>query len=428
MDALLDARRRRAAAAWDLTDELVLVGAGEPVPIPGGADQIYPFLSHSEYFWLTDRETPGGVVAFDPLNGWTDFVPPVTEAERVWEGRTDAPGTPIGELAGWLAARRGRTVVPLGTPLPGLAADPSRVAALREALTHARRPKDEAEVARLRRAAQATAAGFEAARRAIRPGATEREVAIEMEAEFSRGGGDRTGYDSIVATGPHAAVLHFPPGARAIAAGDAVLIDAGAEIRRYTSDVTRTYRAAGGGDETFFRELYAVVLGVEERAIARCVPGAEWREIHLAACEEIAAGLVELGLLRGSPADLVERETVALFFPHGIGHMVGLGVRDAGGYLPGRPRSARPVLRNLRTDLPLEPGYVMTIEPGIYVIPALVDHPERRARHRDAVNWSRVDALRDFGGIRIEDNVLVTDRGPEVLTAAVAKDAAAVLL
>jgi Xaa-Pro aminopeptidase len=419
MDAPLDARRRRAAAAWDLKDEVVLVGAGEPVPIPGGADQVYPFLSHAEYFWLADRETAGGVLAFDPQDGWTDFVPPVTEAERVWEGRTDAPGAPIGELAGWLAARRGRAVVPLGTPLAGLAGDHARVAALREALTHARRPKDEAEIARLRRAAQATAAGFEAARRAIRPGATEREIAIEMEAEFSRRGGDRTGYDSIVATGPHSAVLHFPPGARAVAAGDAVLIDAGAEIRRYTSDVTRTYRAAGG-DEGFFRELYAVVLGVEERAIARCVPGAEWRDIHLAACEEIAAGLVELGLLRGRPADLVERETVALFFPHGIGHMVGLGVRDAGGYLPGRPRSSRPVLRNLRTDLPLEPGYMMTIEPGIYVIPPLVDHPERRARHRDA--------LRDFGGIRIEDNVLVTEAGPEVLTAAVAKEAAEVLL
>jgi Xaa-Pro aminopeptidase len=110
-----------------------------------------------------------------------------------------------------------------------------------------------------------------------------------------------------------------------------------------------------------------------------------------------------------------------MFFPHGIGHMVGLGVRDAGGYLPGRKPSTRSGLANLRTDLPLEPRYAMTIEPGVYFIPALLDDPENRAKHGDAVAWDRVDALRGFGGIRIEDNVVVTDGAPEVVTAAVPK-------
>src|SRR5262247_1282397 len=135
LDTLVDARRERAAAAWALRDEVVLVGAGSAIGVPGGADLTFPYMAHTEYVWLTGHEVPGAVLAFDPRAGWTDFVPPVTQAERVWEGRQDAPGTPLPELAGWLAARRGRPVVSLGVPLPGLDGDAARAAALREQLT-----------------------------------------------------------------------------------------------------------------------------------------------------------------------------------------------------------------------------------------------------------------------------------------------------
>ena len=105
----------------------------------------------------------------------------------------------------------------------------------------------------------------------------------------------------------------------------------------------------------------------------------------MGACRGIAAGLIELGILRGTVDTLLERDAQALFFPHGIGHMVGLGVRDAGGYLPGRARSTRPGSMNLRNDLPLEVGYAMTIEPGVYFIPALLNDAELREKHRDTV-------------------------------------------
>jgi Xaa-Pro aminopeptidase len=242
---------------------------------------------------------------------------------------------------------------------------------------------------------------------------------VELEAEFFRRGGDRTAYGTIVGAGSNAAVLHFSPTDRVIEAGDVVLIDAGAEVGRYDSDITRTYRA--GKPDGFFRDLYQVVLGVEQRGVARCVAGAEWRDVHLAAAHEIAEGLIALGLLRGSASSIVDQDAHALFFPHGLGHLVGLGVRDASGYLPGRQRSTRPGLSMLRTDLPLQPGYVITVEPGIYFIRALLDDPERRAKYRDAVDWSRVDGLLDFGGIRIEDNAHVTQGEPEVLTQAVPK-------
>jgi Xaa-Pro aminopeptidase len=416
MDTLLEARRARAAAAWALRDEVVLVGAGPLVPIPGGADQTYPYVAHSEYLWLAGHEVPDAILAFDPREGWTDFVPPVTQAERVWEGRVEAAGTPLPELSGWLAARRGRLVVALGAPIPGLAGDGARAAVVREQLLHARRPKDASEIELLRRACAATAQGFRALVQALRPGVSERELQLELETGFRRGGADKPGYSTIVGVGAHAAVLHFTPGELRTQPGDVVLVDAGAEVARYTADVTRTYRLPGG-DDGFFRALHALVLGVERNAIGLCRPGAEWRDLHLKAAHEIAEGLVSLGLLVGSAESLVERDTHALFFPHGLGHMVGLGVRDASGFLPGRARSTRPGLSMLRTDLPLETGYVMTVEPGVYFIPALLQDPAQRERHRDAVRWDRVDGLLEFGGVRVEDDVLVTDGEPEVLTA-----------
>ena len=420
----LPARRARIASQLTLDNAILLIGAGEPIPVPGGADRTYPFIAHSEYFVLTNADTPGGVLAYDPADGpeagWVSFVPDITEAQRVWEGLEDVPGTPLSKLGAWLAARSARPVVHLGVPLPGAKSDSVAISSVREQFMHARRPKDAVEINRLRAAAAATAAGFKTAAESIRPGVSERAIQIEMEASFFRAGGTRTGYDTIVAIGPNSSVLHFMPTDRVAKDGDLVLIDAGAEVRRYTADVTRTYVA--GKPRGIANDLYAIVLEAEERAISRCVPGTEWRDIHLRCSVELTAGLVSLGLMRGEPEGLVESEAHLLFFPHGVGHMVGLGVRDAGGMFPGRKKSDSPSLKNLRTDLPLEPGYVMTVEPGLYFIPALLNDPARRARFKDVVAWEKVDPLIGTGGIRIEDNIHITAGAPENLTAAIPKD------
>lgn len=419
----LQRRRARVAGLLPLDDGLLLAGAGEPIPLPEGTDQTYPFRAHSEYFYLAGGEYAGGVVAFDPrdggTDGWVSFVPVVSEGERVWEGKTQPPGEPLDRLTDWLATRAGRPVAVLGAPVPGVIADAALTRRVREHFTHARRPKDPAEIALLRRTAAATAAGYAAIRRQLRPGVTERALQIELEAEFFRHGAARTGYGTIVGTGPNAAVLHFEPGARAARDGEFVLIDAGAEIDRYVIDVTRTYVV--GAPSAFQRDLYQVVLDAQVRAIDRCVAGAEWRDVHLATAVDLTAGLVAMGVMRGDPGSLVEQEAHTLFFPHGLGHMLGLGVRDAGGLLPGRTKDPRPGLRTLRIDLPLEPGYLVTVEPGLYFIPALLDDPARRARFRDCVNWELADTHRDTGGVRIEDNILVTSGAPENLTAAIPK-------
>jgi Xaa-Pro aminopeptidase len=409
--------RRRAAVAehWD---GIVLVGAGRPIGIPGRADLTYPFRAHSEYLYLTDRNRPGGVLAYDPGAGWADFVEPVTAEERLWSGADpgDVDGLPLARLGDWLASRAGAPLTWLGSPPPA-AANVGDPAPPRAALNAIRRVKDAVELERMRIATAASAAGYETLTALIEPGRSERGLQIELEHAFLLAGADAPAFDTIVASGPNAAVLHFAPTARTLRAGELLLVDAGAEHRAYASDVTRTYPATGTLDPVQ-AELHAVVHAAQQAAIARCTPGTEWTDVHEAAARSVAEGLTGFGLLRGrDPDGLIEQGAVTLFFPHGIGHMVGLGVRDAGERLPGR--TPRPGFPSLRVDLPLEAGHTVTVEPGVYFVPALLADPDTRRRLRDAVDWDRADALTGFGGIRLEENVLVTDGEPEVLTAAI---------
>jgi Xaa-Pro aminopeptidase len=284
---------------------------------------------------------------------------------------------------------------------------------------HARREKDDAELSLLRKASASTAAGFAKVAAVTRAGVSERQIQIELEAEYFRHGADQTGFGTIVGSGTNSAVLHYSPSERRVCDGDFVLVDSGAQIRRYTADVTRTFFV--GKNPGFKRDLYELVLCAQKAAINRCIPGAEWKEVHLACAVDLVAGLVSLGLMKGNPAGLVEREAHSLFFPHGLGHMVGLGVRDASGLLPGRLRDTRLSLRSLRMDLPLLENYVVTVEPGLYFIPALLNDPARRSHFGDCVNWSLVDRHIGCGGVRIEDDVRVRQGTPEVLTAAIPK-------
>src|SRR5690349_10059027 len=145
MSSFLEARRARVAASLPLGDAILLVGAGEPTPLPEDSDQTYPFRSHAEYFYLAGRECAGGVIAFDRRNGdcdgWISFVPPVTEAERIWEGRAQLAGTPIHELPAWLSSRRERTVAALGAPVRHVRSDTALTAHVRAEFTHIRRSK-----------------------------------------------------------------------------------------------------------------------------------------------------------------------------------------------------------------------------------------------------------------------------------------------
>lgn len=399
----------------------VLVVAGEPIGIPGGQDQTYPFYVHPHYYWLTGCSRPGGVLAFDPEEGWTDFRAPISQAERVWEGAEgEAGGQDVAGLKNWLEKRQGRPLAVVGANLPRIDGDENLSERVCRELQHLRRPKDEDEVALVARAVEASARGYALVSEWLKPGVSEREIAIRLESEFFLGGADRTGYGTIVGSGTNSAVLHWPASGRRMAAGELVLIDAGASIEGYTADITRVYPVSGEWNARQ-RDLHAILLQAQIHALEGCQVGVEWGDLHTRTAAELAEGLRGLGILRCSAEEAVESEAIALFFPHGLGHMLGLGVRDASGLAPARTQTRTFAGARLRMDLPLEANYLVTVEPGLYFIPALLNDSEKREKHAQRVDWDQLAPWMELGGMRIEDDVLVTPQGPRNLTAAIPK-------
>jgi Xaa-Pro aminopeptidase len=410
MEKTLEARRARAASAWGASDEIVLVHAGAQIGRPGGQDQCFPFRAHPHFRWLTGLSVRDAVLAFDPSEGWTEFFPTVTALDTVWEGLLPLNrGESLSALPSWLEARQGKHITHLG------AGHDATTSPLEQKLLEARRPKDEAELLLMRQAVTATAAGFAAARAVLREGLTERELQIELETAFARHGATGVAYDTIVGFGPTSAIFHAEPGRRALAVGEQVLIDAGAEVEGYCADVTRTLPGPGGFTSQQ-AELFSLLQGVERACCLACRPGVEWHTIHRLAARNIAQGLRDLGILRCSAEEALETETIALFFPHGVGHLVGLGVRDASGVGPGRGEKRRCCGVTPRCDLALEPGFLVTVEPGIYLIPALLNDPLNRERFARQVDWETLEQWLVPGGFRIEDDILVTDGEPINLT------------
>ena len=290
-----------------------------------------------------------------------------------------------------------------------------------------RRIHDELALTEMRRAAAVTVEAHQAGMRSTLSAQTEAEIRAVMEAVIMAQN-MTTAYSSIVTV--HGEVLHNDCYHHAIQAGDLLLADLGAESELgWAADVTRTWPTSGRFSPTQ-RDIYNLVLAAHDACIQQARPGVEYRELHLTAASVLAEGLVDLGILRGSAEELVAQDAHALFFPHGIGHLLGLDVHDMedlgdlAGYAAGRLRSQRFGLGYLRLDRPLQAGMVVTIEPGFYQVPALLNDPERRTRYRDLVNWERLSQFSDVRGIRIEDDILITPTGAELLTSALPTTAA----
>ncbi|MAE28164.1 MAG: aminopeptidase P N-terminal domain-containing protein [Planctomycetota bacterium] len=257
--------------------------------------------------------------------------------------------------------------------------------------------KSEAELVLMRRAAELTAEAHKRAMAATAPGVNEAEIDALIEYTFRRAGSTGCAYTNIVAGGAGACILHYVENDAPLLDGDLLLVDAGAEWDYYACDVTRTWPVNGTfNDEQ--RALYEVVLAAEENAIDVVAPGVAFSAVHEAALTVLVQGLLDLGLLSGSIDEALADETYKRFFMHKTSHWLGLDVHDCGAYtIAGEMR-------------PLEPGMVFTVEPGLYVASDDESVEER---------WRGI-------GIRIEDDVLVTEQGSEVLTAAIPKTPAAV--
>lgn len=291
---------------------------------------------------------------------------------------------------------------------------------LLQAIAQLRLVQDAGAIAEIRQAAAVTVQAHKTGMAATRNAPREATVRAAME-QVIQAHNMIPAYNSIVTV--QGEVLHNHHYHHPLQPGDLLLADVGAEAESgWASDVTRTWPVSGQFSPTQ-RDIYEVVLSAHDACIQQAAPGIEYRDLHLLAARAIAAGLVDLGILRGQPDDLVDSDAHALFFPHGIGHLLGLDVHDMedlgdlAGYAPGRQRSDRFGLCYLRLHRPLQTGMVVTIEPGFYQVPALLEQPEHREKYREQVNWDRLSQFSDVRGIRVENDVLLTEQGCEVLTA-----------
>ncbi|HYO97357.1 MAG TPA: M24B family metallopeptidase, partial [Polyangiaceae bacterium] len=300
---------------------------------------------------------------------------------------------------------------------------------LAQALIDLRLQQDEAAIAQLRQAARATARGHAAGMRATRVGVREAQVRAAMEAAFI-GCGHTTAYNSIVTR--HGEVLHAHRSDGVLADGDLLLCDVGAETPEgWAGDVTRTWPVSGRFSGTQ-RALYELVLEAQRAAIDAVRPGVRYRDVHHVSGRTLVRGLVDLGILAGDPEELTALGAAALFFPHGVGHLLGLDVHDMedlgdrAGYAPGRERVETPADRYLRLDRDLVAGMALTIEPGFYQIKRLLERPEEVGPLEVHLRRDVLARFSDVRGIRIEDDVLVTASGNEVLTRDIPKTVDAV--
>lgn len=284
-----------------------------------------------------------------------------------------------------------------------------------EAVVKLRSTKSAEEIAELERAARIGYEMHTAAMRLCRPGTTEQYIGGVLDG-IAASRGCMVSFPSIVTM--HGEILHGYPSPRELEAGRLLLVDAGAETNdNYCSDNTRTTPISG----TFTprqRDIYTIVEECHDMALRLAAPGVKYRDVHFAVCRHITSRLCDLGLMRGNVDDAVAAGAHALFLPHGLGHMMGMDVHDMEGLGQvnvGFDSEVRPSeqfgTNALRFGRRLQEGFVVTDEPGIYFIPALIDLWHKEGINADFLNFDKIDEYRDFGGVRIEDDLLITADG-----------------
>ena len=390
-------------------------------------DTHYRFRQDSDFLYLTGFDEPDSIAVITPgrEQKYTLFVRPRDPAQEIWVGRRAGvegakselgadEAFPIAEfndklldlldgstvlyyrlgvneemdkqLISTIASVRTLNRKPIAVPQTII--DPATI------VHEMRVIKSDEEIEIMQTAADIAAEAHVEAMKAVRPGMKEYEVEALIEQIFRRRGANGPAYTSIVGAGANATVLHYINNDGELRDGELLLVDAGAEYKGYASDITRTFPINGRYTQGQ-REIYDLVLKAQMACVDMVRPGTTHEQLKQHSIEVLTEGMVELGLLKGSPEELIKEKKYEQFYMHGLGHMLGIDVHDVGVYY--QDNKSRP----------LEPGVVMTVEPGIYVAPDTKDIPEKYLGI----------------GVRIEDDVLCTNNGPRVLTSKVPKQA-----
>ena len=387
-------------------------------------DVQYPFRQDSDFYYLTGFSEPDALAVFIPGREQGEYIlfcREFDEAKALWEGAhaglegaTDRyqaddafPIEDMDEILSGMLENKHKVFYPMGRDSDldhrlldwinhiksqsrsGLVA-PGELVSLEHILHEMRLFKSPEEIKLMRRAAEVSAKGHVKAMQACKAGLYEYQIEAELVHHFMQEGLRAVAYPSIVAGGKNACVLHYTDNADKLKNGDLLLIDAGAECDHYAADITRTFPISGRFSEPQ-KQLYQLVLDAQTAAIEQVKPGTPWHYAHDASVEVLTKGLVNLGLLQGKVKALIKKEKFKQFYMHRIGHWLGMDVHDVGDYK---------IDQKWRL---LEPGMVLTVEPGLYI----------------PVDCKTVDEKWRGIGIRIEDDLLVTEQGHEILTSGV---------
>jgi Xaa-Pro aminopeptidase len=432
---------RRKRLQRDIQSGLILFLGNEESPT-NYRDNSYPFRQDSSFLYFFGLDSPSLAAVID-IDEQTEcvFGDDPTVDEIVWTGPQPAlrqkcekiavtNTAPSARLADTLkkALKKSRDIhfLPqyradnllkieklLGIPANDVQQHVSE--RLIKAVVAQRSIKSEQEIHEIEKALDIAYEMQTTAMKMAKPGVYEREIAGAMEGvALARGG--RLSFPTIFSI--HGETLHNHYHGNVMKAGDIAVNDSGAETALgYASDITRTIPVCGKFSQRQ-ADIYSIVLDAQQKAIEAVAPGVEFRNVHRLACRILTSGLKDLGLVKGDPDEAVDAGAHTLFFQCGLGHMMGLDVHDMEalgedyvGYTDAIKRNPAFGWRSLRLAKALEPGHVITIEPGIYFIPELIDRWKAENKCNSFINYSAVEEYRGFGGIRIEDDLLVTETG-----------------
>ncbi|KAK9722260.1 hypothetical protein K7432_002801 [Basidiobolus ranarum] len=395
------------------------------------SDTELPFDQDPYFFYMTGVEQPGYEFLYDiESDKAVLFAPRIPEDDIVWIGspetneqlkeRYDVDEVKYtDDLTVFLKELSPKSVYVLnGTDASHLAEFQASVeeTKLEEALKEARMFKSEFELEVMRISNKISSDAHIALMKKIKPGMNERELQALFEYECNRHGSMRQAYLPIMAYSNNAATLHYGRNNCEMPDGSHLfLVDAGGEYHRYASDITRTY-PVGGKYTDDAKTIYSIVLDMQKQVLDALKPGVKWEDMHRLASRIACEGLKKCGILKGDVDEMIAKFVPAAFYPHGLGHSIGIDTHDVGGYPKGVEKINEPGIRYLRMRRDLKPGMVVTVEPGVYFCDAIIEPFLKNPETAKYFDIPTLDRFRKVGGVRIEDNVVIKEDSIENLT------------
>ncbi|KAI9773575.1 MAG: hypothetical protein M1840_006849 [Geoglossum simile] len=402
-------------------------------------DEAQPFRQRRNFFYLSGCDLPDSYLTYaTATRKLTLYIPPVVPDEVIWTGlplskeealeKYDidevAYSTDVNPFLAHVAAR-GESSASTVWAIHGQVSDhitflgfrEKDFVLLREAVEECRIVKDDYEVALIRRANEISTGAHHAVMRAVKQAKNERELEAVFLHHCISLGAPNQAYHSIVASGTNAATLHYQQNDAPLQDRQLLLLDAGCAYTAYASDITRTFPLTGTFTSPALK-IYNLVHTMQSRCISAIEPNTSWESVHILAHQILIGGLLEIGILKGGETEeILRKKTSVAFFPHGLGHYLGLDTHDVGG----KPRyeDEDTMFKYLRIRGRIPVGSVVTVEPGIYFCHFIIDPYLADPEHAQYINTEVLEQYWDVGGVRIEDNILVTPKGYENLTTVV---------